>query len=272
MPEGRISFGYMSTPGACATELRTELLNAAINLSNAGGMEILAQLLWVSAYQQLETSSPKPKVPHKPPPPVRTFALKVVVKGELVKPRQPDPFEWTLVGRDRKRNHPEDNEQSSDETKRRMVHQQVVLKECFIPLNPVHLSTAILGAMDRAVPSHLPTPMCDVSTPVPHGKQAPVVKRQQTAVASKRRPDRQKRQSQKLRLCPLRLQRPLLCGGCGGGCGGGGRGSIEHCGGVFPGFTYQPCATRWSCPSYPVCPCCPTSQSCEGGGWCTYCE
>ncbi|XP_049910144.1 protein PRRC2C-like [Epinephelus moara] len=45
--------------------------------------------------------------------------------------------------------------------------------------------------MDSAVPSHLPTPVCDVSTPVPHGKQAPVVKRRQTAVASKRRPDRQ---------------------------------------------------------------------------------
>ncbi|KAL7396707.1 hypothetical protein ABVT39_010390 [Epinephelus coioides] len=132
-------------------------------------------------------------------------------------------------------NHPEDNEQSSDETKRRMVHQQVFVQdftprlnvnvvlqdlmrqefrrmaasmgikyfpldrldlwsrdgECFIPLNPVRFSTAILDAMDRAVPSHLPTPVCDVSTPVPHGKQVPDVERRQTAVASKRRPARQ---------------------------------------------------------------------------------
>ncbi|KAL7387304.1 hypothetical protein ABVT39_021613 [Epinephelus coioides] len=215
MPEGRISFGYMSTPGACATELRTELLNAAVtrtpnvvcvmapsnNLTasrtvDKAGADFRKLLLracsrWQMVFVQdftphlnvnvvlqdlirqefrrvaasISTSAmlvewkswlsccgfrptgnwkhqPKPKVPHKPPPP---------------------------------RNHPEDSEQSSDETKRRMVHQQVVLKECFIPLNPVRFSTAILDAMDRAVPSHLPTPVCDVSTPVPHGKEVPVV-------------------------------------------------------------------------------------------------
>ena len=73
-----------------------------VHLSDDGGMEILAQLLWVSAYQQLNQPSPEPKVPHKPSPPVRTFAPKVVVKGELVVPRPSNPFEWTRVGKDRK--------------------------------------------------------------------------------------------------------------------------------------------------------------------------
>ena len=48
---------------------------------------------------------------------------------------------------------------------------QVVLKECFIPLNPLRFSSDILEAMDRTVPSQMPTPVCDVSTHVSHGKQ-----------------------------------------------------------------------------------------------------
>ncbi|XP_042275301.1 uncharacterized protein LOC121902129 isoform X1 [Thunnus maccoyii] len=261
MPEGRLSFGFMSTPGACASELRAELLHAAVprtpdavcvmapsnnltasrtvdeagadfrqflrsvcnlwttvfvqdftprlnadmglqelmrqefhrvaasmgiryfptaehfpldrldlwsrdgvHLSDAGGMAILSQLIWMSAYQQLETPPPTPQVPLRTSPPVRTFVPKVVVKGEAPVPRLSNPFDWTVVSKGRK----------ADETP----------VKCFIPLNPVRFSSAVLDVMDKAVPSHLPSPVC---TAVPQGKSMPNVVRWQKAVASKRK-------------------------------------------------------------------------------------
>ncbi|XP_071380716.1 uncharacterized protein, partial [Centroberyx affinis] len=198
MPEGGLSFGVMSTPGAAAADLRTEVLNAVVprtpdavcllapsnnltasrtvgeagadfarllasvcsrwqtvfvldfpprlnievgqqellrqefhrvaarmgvkycyvaehfplnclelwsrdgvHLSDSEGMEVLVQLLWIFAYQQLETPAPTPVVPPRASPP--RFSPKVVVKGEVSVPRPPpNPFEWTLVGRGRK--------------------------------------------------------------------------------------------------------------------------------------------------------------------------
>ncbi|XP_044191517.1 uncharacterized protein LOC122969675 [Thunnus albacares] len=202
MPEGRLSFGFMSTPGACASELRTEMLHAAVprtpdavcvmapsnnltasrtvdeagadfrqflrsarslwttvfvqdftprlnadlgiqelmrqefhrvaasmgiryfptaehfpldrldlwsrdgvHLSDAGGMAILSQLIWMSAYQLLETPPPTPQVPLRTSPPGRTFVPKVVVKGEAPVPRPSNPFDWTVVSKGRKVRH-----------------------------------------------------------------------------------------------------------------------------------------------------------------------
>lgn len=75
-------------------------------MSDSDGMQILAQLMWTSAYQHLErisaeqhleTPAPKPQVPARASPP--RFSPKVVVKGEVIVPRPPpNPFEWTLVG------------------------------------------------------------------------------------------------------------------------------------------------------------------------------
>ena len=73
-----------------------------VHLSDAGGMAILSQLIWMSAYQQLETPPPTPQVPLRSSPPVRTFVPKVVVKGEAPVPRLSNPFDWTVVSKGRK--------------------------------------------------------------------------------------------------------------------------------------------------------------------------
>lgn len=71
-------------------------------MSDGDGMPMLVQLLWMAAYEQLETTAPKtPVAPPRTSPP--RFAPKVVVKGEVSMPRPtPNPFEWTLVGPGRK--------------------------------------------------------------------------------------------------------------------------------------------------------------------------
>ncbi|XP_078146317.1 uncharacterized protein LOC144542829 [Centroberyx gerrardi] len=138
-----------------------------VHLSDSEGMEILVQLLWSAAYQQLETAAPKPAVPPRTSPP--RFSPKVVVKGEVIVSRpQPNPFEWTLVGQGRKRCQPGELEQSCGAPKRRTVQQQV-LKECFIPLTPVRFSSAMLDAMDQVVPADLCSPV--ESAAVPEGKK-----------------------------------------------------------------------------------------------------
>ncbi|KAM8740990.1 uncharacterized protein AB9X84_018508 [Acanthopagrus schlegelii] len=266
MPKGSLSFGFMCTPGACAMELRTELLHAAVpqtphavlviapsnnltssrtideagadfakllfsacsrwanvcvtdfaprltvdvdqqqllreefrrvaarmgvrffpfadhfpmnrrelwsrdgvHLSDSDGMPIFAGQLWSAAYQYLHPPTPKPQPAPRMSPPRRQVIPKVVVRGQVTVPRPSNPFEWTVVGKGRKRTAPEELEQSSGAE--RVVQQQVdatPLLECSIQLNPVWFSSSVLAAMDAAVPSHLPSPD---STAVPQSSK-----------------------------------------------------------------------------------------------------
>lgn len=81
---------------------KLEHLYLQVHLSDDGGMEILVQLLWQSAYLQLNTPAPAPQVSLRTSPPVRRFVPKVVVKGEVTVPPPSDPFQWTRVGKRRK--------------------------------------------------------------------------------------------------------------------------------------------------------------------------
>ncbi|XP_040908614.1 NACHT, LRR and PYD domains-containing protein 14-like, partial [Toxotes jaculatrix] len=63
MPGGFLSFGVMSTPGACADVLRTEVV-LSVHLSDNVGMPILVQLMWTAANLQLETPPPAAQMQH----------------------------------------------------------------------------------------------------------------------------------------------------------------------------------------------------------------
>ncbi|KAE8296882.1 hypothetical protein D5F01_LYC05656 [Larimichthys crocea] len=188
MPEVCLSFGFMSTPGASASQLQTEVQHAVlpripeavcllapsnnltasrtvdeaaidfakllttvrnrwpkefhrvaarmgvkyssvaehfpltrlelwsrkdgVHLSDHEGMGILTQLLWSAAMYQLETPPPAPQVSPRPSQPLRKFSPKLVVVGDVLAPRSPDPFQWRTA------------RQGSKE------------KECSFPLNP----------------------------------------------------------------------------------------------------------------------------------------
>ncbi|XP_047247544.1 uncharacterized protein LOC124884006 [Girardinichthys multiradiatus] len=87
-----------------------------IHLSDEDGMPLLAELMWIAAYQFLETPEPKPLVqsqvsrPYKP-----RFVPRVVVKGVERAP-PPPPSEWTLVKFGRKRNHSGESESTSEKS------------------------------------------------------------------------------------------------------------------------------------------------------------
>ncbi|XP_074505821.1 uncharacterized protein LOC141776244 [Sebastes fasciatus] len=154
-----------------------------IHLSDRGGMEILVDVLWGAAYKQLccPAPAPAPQVSPRPSPP--RFTPTVVVKGEVKVPRRLNPYDWTLVGQGGKRSQPGLLEPSHGAPRKRMVQQQAVLRDCFIPLTPVRFSSAMLDAMDKLVPSHLPSP---VEGTVPQPKKKPTVGHQQRAAASQR--------------------------------------------------------------------------------------
>ncbi|XP_030194996.1 uncharacterized protein LOC115529979 [Gadus morhua] len=132
-------------------------------------MPLLAKLLWHFSFRQLQSPlpvTPPPVSPPKSPPTVRPFATTVVVKGEVSRPRPLDPFKETVVGRRGKRSQPEswDAPEDWDQSSVRILPHEVcvpplVLRECFVVLNPIRFSTDKLAAMDRIVPSNLDVPM-----------------------------------------------------------------------------------------------------------------
>ncbi|XP_035990195.1 uncharacterized protein LOC118562010 isoform X2 [Fundulus heteroclitus] len=140
-----------------------------VHLSDTPGMEVLAQLLWVATYTQLDASEPKSPAPvTASPPPVRTSPPpRLVVVGEVASPRPSNPFEWTLVEGGQKQVQGDDVRPHSS---RRMVDQQGDLLDPSIPPNPVWFSPALLEEMDRIVPSS----GCDFLEPTcaPKGKKA----------------------------------------------------------------------------------------------------
>ncbi|XP_014834877.1 PREDICTED: uncharacterized protein LOC106912581, partial [Poecilia mexicana] len=157
-----------------------------IHLSDDHGMHILRNLIWNAGYQFLELSAPKPLVQSLATPPYQPrFVPRVVVKrveSPRRSPPSPHPSEWTLVRSGRKRNHSGEWDSLSDSPKKRVVHYLQLFvkyncqchwylnsnfafierwdscgfKECFIPLNPVRFSPAILVAMETVSPSALP--------------------------------------------------------------------------------------------------------------------
>uniref|UniRef100_A0A3Q2Q0R8 Uncharacterized protein n=1 Tax=Fundulus heteroclitus TaxID=8078 RepID=A0A3Q2Q0R8_FUNHE len=125
-----------------------------VHLSDSPGMEVLAQLLWVATYTQLEASEPKSPAPvTASPPPVAS-------------PCPSNPFEWTLVEGGQKQQVQGD---VSPHTSKRMVDQQGDLLDPSIPPNPVWFSPALVEEMDRIVPSS----GCDFLEPhcAPKGKK-----------------------------------------------------------------------------------------------------
>ncbi|XP_035989961.1 uncharacterized protein LOC118561833 isoform X1 [Fundulus heteroclitus] len=150
-----------------------------VHLSDSPGMEVLAQLLWVATYTQLEASEPKSPAPvMASPPPVRSSPpSRLVVVGEVASPHLSNPFEWTLVEGGQKQQVQGD---VSPHTSKRMVDQQGDLLDSSIPPNPVWFSPALLEEMDRIVPSS----GCDFLEPT----CAPKGKKTEGALPDKTRP------------------------------------------------------------------------------------
>uniref|UniRef100_A0A8P4GC90 Uncharacterized protein n=1 Tax=Dicentrarchus labrax TaxID=13489 RepID=A0A8P4GC90_DICLA len=167
----------------------------SVHLSDEEGVGILAKLLWDAAYKQLEVPAPKANDAPRTPPPVPRAPPRLIVKEEVFDspPSSPpsDPYVWMEMMKGKKRIQSE--EQLSNPSKRKhsvsMFISQVdgcpiVLKECFITLNPVMFSISMLAAMDAVVPAHLPSPDCPA---VPQDAMTPSVEQRLKRVVCKRR-------------------------------------------------------------------------------------
>ncbi|XP_041863719.1 uncharacterized protein LOC121653977 [Melanotaenia boesemani] len=131
-----------------------------VHLGDDRGILRLADLIWNSTYQHLETLAAK--VPRRASPPQSTrVSPRIVVKGNAPVPRPLTP-EWTCVGPSMK------------------VAAAAAPKEKFhLPLQPVYFSSDILQAMDKAVPSFLGegVPTDKLARPAVHPKKPGVSKR-----------------------------------------------------------------------------------------------
>ncbi|KAE8296886.1 hypothetical protein D5F01_LYC05660 [Larimichthys crocea] len=127
-----------------------------VHLSDHEGMGILTQLLWSAAMHQLETPPPAPQVSPRPSQPLRKFSPKLVVVGDVLAPRSPDPFQQRTARQGSKVSQPGKPSQSQQQE-----------KECSFPLNPVWFSSATLRAMEEVSPSTLSHPVDCQPSPKP---------------------------------------------------------------------------------------------------------
>ncbi|XP_077367827.1 uncharacterized protein LOC144011878 [Festucalex cinctus] len=123
-----------------------------VHLSDSDGMPVLAQLLWAAVNLRLERTAPPAPAAPRSSRPARVFRPKVVVKGEVTAPQPSNPFDWTLVGKAKESNSVVDSEVTCGPTG------WMGTLQCNIPLNPLRFSPPMLKAMDKLVPSHLPSP------------------------------------------------------------------------------------------------------------------
>ncbi|KAK0137017.1 hypothetical protein N1851_026801 [Merluccius polli] len=119
-----------------------------VHLSDVDGMGILTQLLWQAAYMHLEVTAPAPRTPPRfvvgSEGRAERGETKTSPREVFVSPPSPapsDPYVWMEMVNGKK-----------------VDGRPIVLRECFIPLNPVRFSSSVLAAMDAVVPARLPSP------------------------------------------------------------------------------------------------------------------